>query len=100
MYAYAVAFAGAEDGELLCLDHPLPFVAGEEVWFEEPRRREEKLMSSQLCRSTKTAKLFATTGKNEFLTSSTRFILELGFTERWTTAASTSLKPLAPMGLN
>ena len=46
MYAYAVAFAGAEDGELLCLDHPLPFVAGEEVWFEEPRRREEGLVTT------------------------------------------------------
>lgn len=50
MYAYAVAYAvalaGAEERELLGLEHPLPFVAGEEVWFEEPRWQEEGLYTT------------------------------------------------------
>lgn len=33
----------AERGDLLCLEHALPFASAEEIWFEEPRRRTEGL---------------------------------------------------------
>jgi len=35
-YHLAAAFADAESGELLCLEHPIPFAAGEDVWFDAP----------------------------------------------------------------
>ena len=36
MYDLAAAFADAESGELFCLEHPLPFATGENLWFDGP----------------------------------------------------------------
>ena len=36
MYDLAAAFADAESGELFCLEHPIPFAAGEDLWFDGP----------------------------------------------------------------
>ena len=36
MYELVAAFADAAGGELRCLEHPLPWRAEEEIWFEEP----------------------------------------------------------------
>ena len=44
-YHLAAAFADA-DGELLCLEHPIPFAAGEDVWFDAPRPQDDALVTT------------------------------------------------------
>ena len=36
MYELVAAFTDDAGGELRCLEHPLPWRAEEEIWFEEP----------------------------------------------------------------
>ena len=43
MYDLAAAFADAESGELFCLEHPIPFAAGEDLWFDAPQPQDGAL---------------------------------------------------------
>ena len=45
-YQLAAAFADAESGELLCLEHPIPFAAGEDLWFDAPRPQDGALVTT------------------------------------------------------
>lgn len=45
-YHLAAAFADAESGELFCLEHPIPFAAGEDLWFEDPSPRDDALITT------------------------------------------------------
>ena len=42
----AAAFADPESGELYCLEHPIPFAAGEDLWFDGPCPQDGALIAT------------------------------------------------------